>query len=390
MKKLVSAVVSVFILIASLAEVAALDYNADLSLSVSEMYNDNLDLTRTNKLGAFVTSVSPGLSLSTATQKMDAAVSYAPTFNFYNNYDYRNNISQQAAIRGRYRFTDALTLNFMDAYTQSQESSILRTIEGGGPITSTQRITTYNNLAADLDYRLSGAIGLSAGAGYNLVNIAGVDLGDYETYGGRLGMSYMVNERITLRARAAFTLFSYKLTGDANSMDYTVGGTWRLTPTVTVGGYGGVVISRLERERRTVTGYSCGLSIEKRFQSSQAVLNYAHGVTAGIDSPTPLESHVLTFRYAMPIAHLLEGGVAAFYGSYKALSEAGASSSTTNRDEYGGSVNLAYRLWQSGRESLSAILTYSYVKSTAPTSLGAGYTNNIIMLGLRFGYLARF
>jgi|WetSurMetagenome_2_1015567.scaffolds.fasta_scaffold00064_49 hypothetical protein len=399
MQKLASILVSAVILISASAEVSALDYAADLSLDVSETYNDNINLSQANKISDFITVIKPALALSTTTQSLDAGINYSPSFNFYAGHEDVNSISHQAAVTGRYRLSDTLTLNIADSYTRSRDSSVLRTIEGGGPITQELRTTTHNSLNGDLDYRLSGIVGLQAGATYTMVNISGMNSGatnitgtnsgDYETYAGRLGVRYILDERITLRAGAVLTLYDYKMSGDANSMDYTLGANWRLTPTITVGGYGGFVITRLEQEGRTINGFSGGLSIAKRFENSQANFSYAHGVTAGIQSTTPMKSDVVSLRYTLPVTQQIDGSLAAFYGNYKAMGDTGGGLAA-NRDEYGGTVNFAYRLWQDSGQTLSAVMSYSFVKSNAAAPASQSYTNNIIMLGLKFSHKAGF
>jgi hypothetical protein len=385
MKKNFSILAATIILMFTATDVSALDYLADLSISVAEQYNDNIGLSQSHKTGDFLTVVNPSVVISTTAEKGDAMINYSPSFNVYAREDDRNSISHQAAITGRYRFSDTLIFNLSEAFTQSQESSVLRTVEGGGPITSDRRIITSNSLGGVLDYRLSGLIGLQVGAAHNLVNVAGTNLGDYQTYSGRLGANYILNERITLRVGAAYTLFDYKMSGDATTMDYTLGANWRLTPTITLDGYGGLVITRLEQEGRTVNGFSYGLSVAKRFERGAATIAYAHGVTAGIQSTSPLRSHVLTFRYDMPITTQMNAAVSAFYGNYRTMGDTG-DNLTANRDEYGGAINIAYRLWR----DLSAIMSYSYVKSSARSNITGSYTNNIIMIGLRFGKQVRF
>ena len=49
----------------------ALDYTADLSLSLSEQYNDNIFLSHTDRTTDYITLISPAISLSTKTEKAD-------------------------------------------------------------------------------------------------------------------------------------------------------------------------------------------------------------------------------------------------------------------------------------------------------------------------------
>jgi hypothetical protein len=385
MKKLLSILVPLMILMGASAEVSALDYTADLSLDVSERYNDNIFLSRSNKVRDFITVITPAVSLSTRTQEADMMINYIPTFNIYSEHDENNGISHQVALRGQYKLSDRLTIGLSDAFIQSKDSLVLRTVEASGPIINTRQTLTTNVLIGDLSYRLSGPLSLQAAATYAMNNVAGTDAGDYMTYAGRLGINYILNEKITLRATSIYTLYDYRITGDANSMDYTLGANWRLTPTITLDGYGGVVIARLDQTGKTFTGFSGGLSVAKRFERGVASLSYVQGVSAAIESSTPLRSQVLTLLFAVPVTAEMDASLAVFYGRYKSLGDTG-SSFATERSEKGGTVNIAYRLWR----NLSAILSYSYVKSDDKATGTGSYVNNIIMLGLRISKQAKF
>jgi len=389
MNKCASILAIMVVLILTMSDVMALDYTADVSLAVGGQYNDNIYLSRSHKVGDFALAINPGLSLTAREQEGELMVSYSPSFNIYADHDDRSGTSHVAAIRGRYRLSEALTIGLTDAFTQSQDASTLRTIEGGGPITSAAQVITSNSLNADLAYRFSRLFSLQAAAGYNVVNYAGTDSGDQSTYIGRLGLNYILNERITLRLGSSYTFYDYRASGDAFGMEYILGANWRLTPTITLDGYGGVVVTRLDQEGRTDTGYSLGLSLTKRFERGNATLAYAHGVTTGIEIATPLESDVVSFRYTMPVTAQLDTSLNAFYGNYRSMGDTTGVSSG-DRDEYGGSVSLTYRLWQDLRQNLAAFLSYSYVRSNARAGAGDSYSNNVILIGLRFAHQLRF
>jgi hypothetical protein len=264
---------------------------------------------------------------------------------------------------------------------------VLRTVEGGGPIAREQRVLTTNNVNGDIAYRLSGRFSLQTAATYTMTNIAGTDLGDYMTYGGRIGISYIFDENITLRAYSSYTLFNYKIDGRSDSIESALGANWRLTPTLTVGGYGGIVTTRVERTGTRFNGFSSGLSVAKNFERGNASLAYTYGVSAGIQSTSPLRAQVLTLQWAMPVTERIDASVNTFYGIYRSLDSTTVNTAASDRNEWGGTVNIAYRLWT----GVSAILSYSYVKSDDKTAgTGGGYTNNMIMLGLRVSQQARF
>lgn len=377
--------VPVVILMGASAEVSALDYTADLSLSVSEQYNDNIFLTRSNKVQDFITIVTPAVALSTRTEKAEAMINYSPSFLFYHENDDNNSITHQASARGLYRLSDSLTLGLSDAYVYSKESSVLRTIEGSGPITRGQETISTNTLIGDISYRLSGQFSLQGAATYTATDVSHSETGDYSTYAGRLGINYLFDEKTTLRANATYTFYDYSIAGNANSQEYTLGANYRITPTITADGYGGVVTTRIAAIGKTFTGFAGGLSVAKTFERGIASLAFVQGVSAGIESPTPLRSQVITLRYAMPATELMNVSLSAFYGRYRSIGDT-VNIVATNRSEFGGTIEIAYRIWR----RLSAILSYSYVNSDDKASQTGSYVNNIVMIGLRLSQQAKF
>ena len=61
----------------------AADFAPGISLGLSEGYNDNVLLTRTDREGGFVSVVSPGVSLALRSAVSDFKIAYDPTFSFY-------------------------------------------------------------------------------------------------------------------------------------------------------------------------------------------------------------------------------------------------------------------------------------------------------------------
>ena len=59
---------------------SALDYNADLSLSAAEQYNDNIFLSHTDRIGDYSTVITPAVAISTTTEKINAMLNYSPSF----------------------------------------------------------------------------------------------------------------------------------------------------------------------------------------------------------------------------------------------------------------------------------------------------------------------
>ena len=364
--------------------VLALDYTADLSLSLAEQYNDNIYLAHSGRVSDYITLITPSVTLSTRTEKADVRVNYSPTVNLYGKHDENNSTTHQASARGLFRLSEKMDLTVADSFVHSREASVIRAIEGSGPIIQAQQRITTNTLTGDLSYRLSGKTTLLATTAYTITDSSAAT-GDVAVYLGGLGATYLFNERTTLRANFTYTLYDYKITRDGREQDYTIGANYRITPTITIDGFGGLSITTIEDPDRTTTGPTGGLSVTKTFERGVATLAYRYSVVAGVESGTPVKSQTLTFRYSVPVTSSLDASLSAFYNRYKSVITEGITEATS-RDDMGGSVDASYRIlpW------LSATLSYSYIKSRDKLIDTGSYYNNLVMIGLRAARQARF
>jgi len=367
--------------------VYAAEYTADLSLTVSEQYNDNLFLDHSNKVSDYITSIAPVLALSTRTVQSDIAINYSPTLFLYKDNSDNNNVSHQASILGHYRVTEGLTLGLSDTFLQTRQSSLVRAAVGAGPITSGQgqeRITT-NTLSGDLAYKLTGKITLLGNADYTYTDTQ-TGTGDVSTYSGGLGANYLFNERTTFRVKATYTFFHYTISGDATSNSYIAGVNYKLTPTIIADAFGGVVITRIDQPSSSDTGFTGGLSVTKTFERGTASLSFVQDVIAGFESSSPVRSQTVLLRYSAPVTASLDASISGFYSRYRPIGIAVSSGATINRNDTGGTADLTYRLlpW------LSAIVSYTYINSDAQVDKSSSYINNVITAGLKLSKQAKF
>jgi len=363
----------------------ALDYVADIALTVSEQYNDNIYLAHSNKTSDFITAVMPTLAISTRSAAFDVSANYSPTFSLYKDNTGNNGISHRGTVLGHYKPTDRLTFGLSDTFVKSRESTIVRTVEGAGPITRGIEQITTNTVNGDIDYRLSQRFSLFGNANYTVTSTQ-AGTGDVSTYTGGLGVRYIFNERTTFRINATYTFFNYKLSSDATSSSYIAGVNYKLTPTIVVDAYGGIIMTQVKTPARTDDGMAVGLSVTKTLEHGTASISYMQSVTAGVESSVPIDSKTISLRYAAPVTTRSNASLTAFYSIFRAVGQTGISTTDLNRDDLGGSASLSYRLlpW------LDAILSYTYVDSQDKTNRSGSYTNNLIMISLRLFKQMRF
>lgn len=360
----------------------ALDYNADLALSLTEQYNDNIFLSHSDKVGDYSTVIAPSVALSTRTEKSDVMINYSPTFIYYNSNSERNSISHQASGTGHIRISEVAALTLSDSFVQSKDSLIIRSIEGAGPVTRSQETITTNTLSGSLSYRLTEQLSLEPALAYTSTENSQTDISNIDTIRGSIGVNYLITGRTTLRTGAAYTHYDYSIGSDANSQDYILGVNHRFTPTITADLYGGFNMTQIDGGQSD-TGYIGGISITKRFETGEASIAYVHSVIPGLQNSSPLKSQLWSLRYSAPVTAYLDATVSGSYGHYKAL---GGSGTDQDRVDMSGSAGLSYRLspWA------SLTVAYTYVNSDDKVDKSGSYTNQVIAAGIRLSRQARF
>ncbi len=90
-------------------------------VSVSETYDDNLDLENTNKKSDFITTVTPGADLSVQSEKTNLALRYFPSFVRYADYDQYNSTRHSAGLNLGQSLTEYLKFDLTDSYLKSED-----------------------------------------------------------------------------------------------------------------------------------------------------------------------------------------------------------------------------------------------------------------------------
>ncbi len=363
---------------------SALDYNADLSLSLGEEYNDNLFLTHTYRIGDFSNVISPAIALSTRTEKANVLLNYSPTFIYYYSHSEENSISHQASVSGDYRISPVMTVSAADSFVRSSNALIIRSIDGSGPLTSGQETLTSNTLTANLGYKLTDQLTLQPSLLYSVTDNSQSNVSNVNTYSGTFLASYLLSDRTILRASAGYTHYDYSLGNDATGQDYIVGVNYKFTPTITADIYGGVDSTSISGQGGTDTGFIGGISVTKILEKGSVSIAYTQAVIPGLQNTSPLKSQVLLAHYTTAVTTRLDANLSALYGIYKAIGN--ISGPDQHRVEITANGGLTYRLFPWA----NLFLSYSYVISDDKVEKSGSYNNNVVMAGIRLSKQAKF
>jgi hypothetical protein len=362
--------------LASPHPVMAFQYAADLYLTLSEEYNDNIFLDRDDEVDDFITRVSPGIDLSLQGERSELRVFYAPSFNFYAKESDLNNTSHSARLTGRYTASERTDFTLLGSYLKTSDINDLRDVADVGPI-ETQTERTIYSIRGDVTHKLTSALSLALGASYSSSDSEDPVDDNVKTTSGRAGLRYTLSAATSLSADASYSKYNYERDSDSTSQIYTVGVNHKVSPTFTVGLTGGVVFVKDEDTGDTDSGFNGGVTLEKTFEKGSANLSFTQSVTPSADTGETVQYQTVRLSLTRRFGERLGGAAYAAYTKYKSLEGDETDADTAFA---GASLSYIFTPWA----SLS--LTYAYINYNDKIDSVNDYTNNIVLLALRLSY----
>jgi len=176
-----------------------------LRLNVRSVYDDNIDLSNTNRISDIYTTIEPavmvGFGDTDARIENYIRLDYLPSVFFYADQSENNSVQHVARLEGQYR-TNRLTVNFSQM-VQIMDGADVQTTDSAGSLdqqvnldvagrTEFNIYTTHFNAA----YYLTGKTSLSAGADYKATDYT--SLISSETFSGNLFLNYDYSPKLVI------------------------------------------------------------------------------------------------------------------------------------------------------------------------------------------------
>ncbi len=379
MKKCVVAVL--ILLLFAVKTYAASEYKIEPSLSLSEEYNDNLFLTRSERISDFISYVSPAIDLSAKSINTDLRLSYSPTFSFYGSHNELNDTAHRFAVNGAFTLSERLSSNLTGSYVKSSETSDIRAIPDIGPVT-VRAEWKYLTISGGASYRLSDKLFYTLGLSYFNADTNAPNLNKVRTYSGTMGFDYKTSEKTTLSVNAAYTKYDISSASDASGQNYLIAVTHRLSQSVTMAASAGVIVTKVQNAGKSAIEFGGGLSFTKTLEIGEAELSFKQNVIPSVESSAPLRAQTIALRLSTPITKKLGGSLSASYSNFKSIKSTEVNADNIDTNEIGFNPALTY----SFTPSANLILSYSYVDSNDKIDNGNDFHNNIVLLTLRLSY----
>ncbi len=220
------------------------------ALTLRETYNDNIDLTRDNRVHDFITSINPSLAISLKSNAIDLSADYGLIASFYVRNSNYNEIHQMAKLATKYTLLpERLFIKVSDAYSRV-------TIDQRNQVSSdNQRVnlsdTNILTVNPYLEYPLASTLMFTAGYTYQNVwynNSTGDDSNDYSA---TAGLNKQFGERLSVNCSYAYRWHRPTLTNEYDSQTVSAGAAVQVTPKFSLSGSVGNTNIRYKDDVRT-------------------------------------------------------------------------------------------------------------------------------------------
>lgn len=129
---------------------ARYDFEVTPSLSIGAVYDDNINLSRTDEISDYITTVSPALDLRALSEKHSVTLLYSPTFVWYGHEDRNDTVRHSGTLTFSQNVARHLRFDLTDTYLKSENP--IEETEGVEGIRRTRNTYQRNTGQASFQY----------------------------------------------------------------------------------------------------------------------------------------------------------------------------------------------------------------------------------------------
>jgi hypothetical protein len=184
-----------FMLFFSITNLASAGYKYEFtpSIAISELYDDNIDLDKTNKIFDWITKITPSASLNVGSEKNVFQFRYAPTIVRYKDNDANNTLRHSGVLVIGKEMTSHLRFDLNDTLLRSEDP--IEETEGIYGIRRTRNAYLRNNSGASLAFLFGPEDNLRFGYNNSLLKNKDITLDDNSYATPFINLTYWINVR---------------------------------------------------------------------------------------------------------------------------------------------------------------------------------------------------
>lgn len=341
----------------------------DSSLTVDEMYDDNINLSGTSRVHDFITSVIPQLTLLYGGLNADIAFGYQADIEFYMEHPDLDTVKHIAYLKTVYRLSQTLDLRIQDGFVYTPDATDISTT---GIVTG--RTTQFNNtVSAGLSKKLSVPTSVNLDYKYEIQRYVSANLVNSTEHDFLLAMTHQITPADKINAGAEFRYLESVDFSRQRVYKASVGDSHFFSKTFSIDANGGV--SMYPDSTSNYTPYAfVDVSLKKSWKKTNMNIRYQRdleaggGLTSGIVANQSADLGIQTI-----LAKKLSGNLSGTYATNKS-----PSGSSLDIVSYSGTTGLVYEIlaWLKGQ------LQYSYFKQNSHGTASSDFNRNQVFVGL--------
>jgi hypothetical protein len=173
------------------------------SISMSEIYDDNIYLSSTNEKSDYITAVTPGFSLNILSESNHLDLSYAPSFVWYDKEDQNDTVRHSGTLTFGQNLTQYLSLDLTDTYIKSEDP--LEETEDVEGVRNTRNTYERNTALISLRYLFGPENALTVGYGQSQLENEDETVDDGRTQDPFATVTYWFNVKNGIELNYGFT-----------------------------------------------------------------------------------------------------------------------------------------------------------------------------------------
>lgn len=350
-------------------------FTGDISLLTGGQYNDNIFLTKTGRVGDFITLVEPSLSLFLDSRPLTAKVSYSPKLSFYSSHSELNETGQGVSVEVNTRPAQKLSLVARDDFLRSNMIAEQILVPGIGPIR--ERSLLKNNLAS-----ISATISrigrfefVLTGSQLNSHIESSHSPSDLQTSTVAGSARYVASSRTDFFLTADSGWYGFENAPAARSQSYVAGVTHQITATMSSTLSGGVVFT--EQGEITHNGFTGQLRITKRTERGSLSAVLSESVLAGVEDSEPLRARSASLVLSRNLSSPLTMNITGSASRYTSLDGA-----VVRQTVLSAATSLHYRL----TSLFSVEVSYDFIDFKDDANSSNDFYNNIATVSFVVSY----
>jgi len=357
------------------------------SVTISEEYNDNVNLDNRNRTWDLITGISPALNFILQSRTYRLLAGYNFTAELYLRDPGRDNAfnTQNFYLDGTWRATERLTLSLTDNFSASTDTNL---VSPSGVSVGRNRSWGYS-LGPGVAYQLDERTTVRGGGSWTVQRFDRSDLDDSDIYRVNAALDRTLSRRLTGTVAYEFAYLDVEREATATVHTPRLGFNWQATPTITLAILAGPSFVELDDGFSRITpavtaSYdqrvwfgSIGFGVDRLISTG--------GALGGITENTTVYGRV-------DVLTLMKGLTLSFLPSYTFVN-------STNNDRidltsFTAPLMLTYRLtaW------MAAVARYQFFRQRTDhpildrsgNVLATDADQNRIFVGLQFGYPITF